>query len=66
MDRGRGDGQESEGGPAAAVVGGGSQPPAAGNVAAAAGGVDLNAPHVKEIVDSIVAMGISRPIAEMV
>jgi hypothetical protein len=66
MDRGRGDGQEFEGG--AGGLGGGA---AAGGQQRSvgvgpAGPVDVNSPQVKEIVDQLVAMGISRPVAEMV
>lgn len=49
-ERGVGDGQE--------------QPPYL--AAGAAGGVDLNAPATKEMVESLVTMGISRPEAELV
>lgn len=57
-DRGRGDGQEFEesGGPAPVVAPAGGGGPA----------VDVNSPAAQEIVNSLVTMGISRPVAEMV
>jgi len=54
MDRGRGDGEESEMG-----IGG------AQGQGAPAAAVDVSVSPAKEIVDAIVLMGISRPIAEM-
>ncbi len=55
MDRGRGDGQESEGEGGGLVAGGGPLVD-----------VDVSIPPAKDIVDSLVSMGISRPVAEMV
>ncbi len=55
FERGVGDGQERQGQGLAVAAGAG-----------AAGGVDMNSPSTKEMVESLVTMGIGRQEAELV